>query len=184
MGIPDVNRLFYRYPWIHSILWLLVAIWTLYFARELISNVTSTVWRCFTMILGWWWAVTKTVLFLCGQLCIAVPATGVAYLIALYVIHPILTISWSYFLDLVDLAMSPPCPPQPRSFQYTHTHSNGQSYTHTYDAEELEAMREGFQSAFEEKQQRERQERAEREMRHQSSARGTGKSKRKGKKRK
>jgi hypothetical protein len=143
------------------------------------SNVTSTVWRCFTMILGWWWAIAKTIFVLGGQLCIAVPGTGVAYLITVYILYPVLHLCFSYFLDLVELFVSPP-PPPPRSYQYTHTHSNGQLYTHTHDAEEMQAA---FQSAFEEKL-RERREREEREMRQQSSAKGTGKSKRKGKKRK
>jgi hypothetical protein len=175
MGLPDVDQLFYRYPWIRPLLWLLVAIWTLYFT---IPYATSIIWTSFILILGWWWMVAKTLLVLGGQLCVAVPATGVAYLIAVYVIYPIGTITWSCVLDQVALALSSPPPP---SFTYTHTHSNGQSYTHTHDAEELKEMQEAFRArAFEEKQQ----ERAEREMRQQNNARGTGKPKRKGKRRK
>lgn len=179
----NVNQLFYRYPWISLVLWLLVAIWTVYLVGGPILNVINTVWSIFSMILGWWWAVVKTIFILCGQLCIAVTATGAVYLFAVYIIYPIIIVAFTYFLDLVEMALSPPPPPPPRSYQFTHTHSNGQSYTHTHDAEEIEEMREAFQNVFEE-DQRKRRERAEREMRQQNSARGTGKSKRKGRRRK
>jgi hypothetical protein len=180
VSFPDVDHhLFRRYVRLRPILWLLVAIWTIYFIRGRISDVIGTVCRCFTTILGWWWTVAKTLLVLGGQLCIVVPATGAVYLFAVYVIYPIISLAFAYFLDLVELAMSPP-PPPPRSYQYTHTHSNGQPYTHTHDAEE---MQEAFQGVFEEKL-RERRDGAEREMRQQRNAKGAGKSKRKGKKRK
>ena len=178
-----INHLFYRFPWIHPVLWLLVALWTVYLALGQVLYVTSTIWRCFAIILGWWWAIAKTILVLCGQLCIAVPGTGIVYLTAVYVIYPIITVSHSYFLQLVDLAMSPsPLPPPPPSYQYTHTHSNGQSYTHTHDAEEVEEMQDALRSVLEEKL-RDKRAREEREMRQQCNTNGTGKSKRKGKKR-
>jgi hypothetical protein len=179
----NLNQLFCRYPWIRFILWLLVAIWTVYFVRGSILNVIDAVWSMFTMISGWWWAVVKTIFVLCGQLCITVPATGVVYLFAVYIIYPIIDVAFSYFLDQAKMALSPPPPPPLRLFQYTHTHANGQSHTHTHDAEKIEEMREVYQHISEE-QLRERRERAERDLRQQNSERGTGKSKRKGKRRK
>jgi hypothetical protein len=127
------------------------------------------------VIFGWWWTIAKTVLVLAGQLCIAVPGTGAAYLIAVHAIYPMIKIAFSFFLDMVVLALSPPSLP-PSSYQYTHTHCNGQSYTHTHDADEIP---ETFQRVFEE-----RRETAERETRRQNSAAGTNKWKRKGRKRK
>ena len=135
------------------------------------------------MISGWWWAIVKTIFILCGQLCITVPATGVVYLFAVYIIYPIIDVAFSYFCDQAKIALYPPPPLPLRSFQYTHTHSNGQSYTHTHNAEEIEGMREAFQHVSEE-QLRSGREREERDLRQQNSERGTGKSKRKGKKRK
>lgn len=181
----NTNQLFCQYPWIRFILWLLVAIWTVYFVRRSILNVIDAVWSMFTMISGWWWAVIKTIFVLCGQLCITVPATVMAYLFAVYVIYPIVDVAFSYFLDQAKIALFPPPPAPLRSFQYTHTHANGQSYTHTHDAGKIEEMREAFQHVSEE-QFRERQERAERDLHQQNRERGTatGKSKRKGKRRK
>jgi len=161
------------------LLWLLVVIWVTYYTRGMLFNATSITWRALTTILRWWKAIAITLYVLCGQLCIAVPGTAMAYIIPVYVIYPIASIAYSYIADLVKQALSPPAP---RLFQYTHTHSNGETFTHTYGEEEMEHIREAYRDAYE--QRLREQEREGRENRRYGNATGTGKSKRKNKKRK
>jgi len=148
MNTLNLNQLFYRYPWIRFILWLLVATWMVYFVRGSIFNVIDAVWSIFTMISGWWWAIVKMIFILCGQLSIMIPATGVVYLFTVYIIYLIFDVTFSYFCDQAKMALYPPPPLPLQSFQYTHTHCNGQSYTHTHNVEEIEGLHERLSNMF------------------------------------
>lgn len=120
-GSRNANPIFRYYLRVHPFLWLLVTIWIAYYARGMLFYAMSFVWSALKTILGWWKAIAKTLYTLFGQLCIALPGTAIACLIGLRVVYPITSISYSYIVDLITSALSPP--PPPRLFQYTHTHT-------------------------------------------------------------
>ena len=116
------------YTRLRPFLWLLVILWAVYYTRRILFYVSAIVWNILTTLLGWWMAIAKTLYLLGGQLCLAVPGTGIAYLVAVYAIYPISRIAYSYISGLLVLAVSPPPLPS-RTYQYTHTHSNGEMFT-------------------------------------------------------
>jgi len=170
----------YYYTRVRPFLWLLIVFWATYYTRGLSFYVAGFAWNILTTLLGWWKAIAKTLYLLGGQLCLAVPGTGLAYLAAVHAIYPIIRIAYSYISRLLALALSPPSPPASRTYQYTHSHSNGEMFTCVYDEEEMKDI---LCDALEESL-RELQEAEEMERRSRGNARGMGKSKRKNKKRK
>lgn len=171
----------YYYKRARPFLWLLIVFWAAYLTRGLLFYVAGIAWNILTTLLEWWKAIAKTLYLLGGQLCLAVPATGVAYLIAARAICPIIRITYSYISRLLVLALSPSPRPSRRTYQYTHTHSNGEMYTCVYDEEEMKDI---LCDVLEESL-REMQEMDEMDRRRNGNARGaSGKPKRKNKKRK
>lgn len=175
-----INRFFYRHPWIRPTLWIAVVSWAMYFARAPILFAMRNVWTAFSVpsmtLLKWWWSVIGTLYTLAGQLCVAIPATALAYFTMVHILWPIFAAATILVLEFLT---AKPEPPHPQSFEYTHTHSNGQSFTHNMSRDE---MAEILRAAVEE-ELRERREQAEKEAQSQRSSQGA-KSKRRGKKRK
>lgn len=191
MGFIDLDRFFRRHRWILPIIWVIVFLWVAYWISQPTFYVARVIWGYFLVLPKWWWEVAKTLYVLAGQLLITVPATFLTYFIASYTIRFALS-AIEYVLDLLEKQSNKAEFRSSSSSMYSHTHSDGRTYTHTHGPEEG-AGEEGYEfrpeyvplirAILERRLHQRREEENRRNGSHNATSSGSGKSKRKGKKR-